>query len=125
MSEPRYRQLRRSRADNIPATVARIFSYLANFKWHLLLVLVCIITEALVNVASSAFFAPLIDDYILPLVGQKNPDLTRFIHRLIFMGCVYLLGIYGTFSALKLWIVKRCRLPLKCMTHRRSSPAFF
>ena len=93
MSEPRYRQLRRSRADDIPATVARIFSYLANFKWHLLLVLVCIITESLVNVASSAFFAPLIDDYILPLVGQKNPDFTRFIHRLIFMGCVYLLGI--------------------------------
>ncbi len=93
MSEPRYRQLRRSRADDIPATVARIFSYLANFKWHLVLVLVCIITESLVNVASSAFFAPLIDDYILPLVGQKNPDFTRFIHRLIFMGCVYLLGI--------------------------------
>ncbi|MBQ3384291.1 MAG: ABC transporter ATP-binding protein [Erysipelotrichaceae bacterium] len=93
MSEPRYRQLRRSRADDIPATVARIFSYLANFKWHLVLVLICIITESLVNVASSAFFAPLIDDYILPLVGQKNPDFTRFIHRLIFMGCVYLLGI--------------------------------
>ena len=80
MSEPRYRQLRRSRADDIPATVARIFSYLANFKWHLVLVLICIITESLVNVASSAFFAPLIDDYILPLVGQKNPDFTRFIH---------------------------------------------
>ncbi|MBR2701498.1 MAG: ABC transporter ATP-binding protein [Erysipelotrichaceae bacterium] len=102
MSEPRYRQLRRSRADNIPATVARIFSYLANFKWHLLLVLVCIITEALVNVASSAFFAPLIDDYILPLVGQKNPDLTRFIHRLIFMGCVYLLGITAGYVYRKL-----------------------
>ena len=93
---------RRSRADNIPATVARIFSYLANFKWHLLLVLVCIITEALVNVASSAFFAPLIDDYILPLVGQKNPDLTRFIHRLIFMGCVYLLGITAGYVYRKL-----------------------
>ena len=102
MSEPRYRQLRRSRADNIPATVARIFSYLANFKWHLLLVLVCIITEALVNVASSAFVAPLIDDYILPLVGQKNPDLTRFIHRLIFMGCVYLLGITAGYVYRKL-----------------------
>ena len=93
MSEPRYRQLRRSRADVITATLDIIFSYLANFKWHLVLVLICIITESLVNVASSAFFAPLIDDYILPLVGQKNPDFTRFIHRLIFMGCVYLLGI--------------------------------
>ena len=105
MSEPRYRQLRRSRADDIPATVARIFSYLANFKWHLLLVLVCIVTESLVNVASSAFFAPLIDDYILPLVGQSNPDFTRFIHRLIFMGCVYLLGITAGYVYRKLMSV--------------------
>ncbi len=86
MSEPKYRQLRRSRADNIPATVARIFSYLSQFRWQLILVFVCIIIEALTNVASSAFFAPLIDDYILPLVGKSNPDLSRFIGRLIFMG---------------------------------------
>ena len=93
MSEPKYRQLRRSRADDIPATVARIFSYLSQFRWQLILVFVCIIVEALTNVASSAFFAPLIDDYILPLVGKSNPDLSRFIGRLVFMGCVYVLGI--------------------------------
>ena len=65
MSEPRYRQLRRSKADDIPATVTRIFSYLKMYKWQLVFVVVCVIVEALTNVASSAFFAPLIDDYII------------------------------------------------------------
>ena len=102
MSEPRYRQLRRSKADDIPATVARIFSYLKMYKWQLVFVVVCVIVEALTNVASSAFFAPLIDDYIIPLIGQSNPDFTRFIHRLIFMGCVYIIGVAAGYGYRKL-----------------------
>ena len=88
MSESNYREIRRSRANDIPATVKRIFSYLAQYKWLLVIVFFCIIIEALTNVASSYFFTPLINDYILPLAGQKDPDLSGFIGQLVKMGCI-------------------------------------
>ena len=93
MSEVKYRQLRRSAADNIPATVGRLFSYLNRYRIHLFIVVLCIIIDALVNVASSAFFTPLLDNYIVPLIGQKNPDLSGFINQLTIMGIVFLTGI--------------------------------
>lgn len=88
-----YREIRRFQADNIPATVKRIFSYLRKYNFALVIVIVCVIVEALVNVASSAFFTPLIDQYIVPLIGQNNPDLTAFINQLTFMGIVFFIGI--------------------------------
>ena len=97
MSESNYREIRRSRANDIPATVKRIFSYLAQYKWLLVIVFFCIIIEALTNVASSYFFTPLINDYILPLAGQKDPDLSGFIGQLVKMGCIYMCGITAAY----------------------------
>ena len=97
MSESNYREIRRSRANDIPATVKRIFSYLAKYKWLLVIVFFCIIIEALTNVASSYFFTPLINDYILPLAGQKDPDLSGFIGQLVKMGCIYMCGITAAY----------------------------
>ena len=97
MSESNYREIRRSRANDIPATVKRIFRYLAQYRWLLVIVFFCIIIEALTNVASSYFFTPLINDYILPLAGQKDPDLSGFIGQLVKMGCIYMCGITAAY----------------------------
>ena len=97
MSESNYREIRRSRANDIPATVKRIFRYLAQYRWLLVIVFFCIIIEALTNVASSYFFTPLINDYILPLAGQKDPDLSGFIGQLVKMGCIYMCDITAAY----------------------------
>ena len=97
MSETKYRQLRRSAADDIPGTVRRIFSYLNQYKVALIVAFVCIIIEAVVTVASSAFFTPLIDNYIVPLIGSDNPDLSGFIRQLIIMGIVFVAGVAAAY----------------------------
>ncbi|MBQ7223125.1 MAG: ABC transporter ATP-binding protein [Erysipelotrichaceae bacterium] len=102
MSEVKYRQLRRSQADNIPATVKRIFSYLTQFRWQIVLVFVFIAIESLASVASSYFMKPLINDYIAPLIGQENPDLSGFISHLILMACVFLAGVFASWCYRKL-----------------------
>ena len=105
MSETNYRQIRRSKADNIPATIKRIFSYLSVYKLQLVVVFICIIIEALTNVASSYFFTPLINDYIVPLIGQKGADLSEFINQLIFMSIVFVAGVVASYIYRKIMSV--------------------
>ena len=102
MSERNYRQLRTSRANDIPATVARIFKYMAPYRKLVAIVILCIITEALVNVASSYFFTPLINDYIVPLIGQNNPDLSGFVRQICIMALVFATGIIAAYGQRKL-----------------------
>ncbi len=98
MSEKRrYRQIRTPRAENIPATVARIFKYLSHYKLAMVIVFVCIIVGSLTNVASSYFFAPIIDDYVVPFIGQQDYDLTNFINMLAFMALIYITGILASY----------------------------
>jgi len=103
MSENRrYRQIRTSRVDDIPATVARIFKYLSKYRLAMITVFVCIIIGSLTNVASSYFFAPIIDDHIVPYIGQQDSDLTQFISMLTFMSLIYLTGITASYIWRKL-----------------------
>ncbi len=97
MTESNYREIRRSRADDIPATIRRILKYLGGYKLQLAIVFVCIIVESLTNVASSYFFTPLINDYIVPLIGKQGADLSGFINQLIVMSLVFLSGVIASY----------------------------
>ena len=92
MSERNYRQLRTARADDIPATVKRIFSYLSNYKFGMLLVLVCIIISSLTNVVSASFSGDVIDE-ALKLIGLENPDMSSFNRLIIIMISTYAAAI--------------------------------
>ncbi|MDO4378569.1 MAG: ABC transporter ATP-binding protein [Erysipelotrichia bacterium] len=102
MSEKHYRQLRTARAENIPATVKRIFSYLKAYKVQMVIVLICIVIGALTNVASSYFITPVIDKYVEPYIGQTNPDLTQFIRMLYILASIYLSGTIASYIWRKL-----------------------
>ena len=39
----------------------------------------------------------MLDDFILPLVGQSNPDFTNFYHAMIVLGCIFAAGVIATF----------------------------
>lgn len=51
-------------------------------------------------------FADLIDDYIVPLVGQSQPVFTGLIRALLTIGGVYLVGILAT------WIYNRAMVTI-------------
>ncbi len=96
MSERRYREVKRAQAENIPATIARILSYLKKHAGKMTIAVVGVVMVSISNVASSYFFSPIIDDYIVPLIGEENPDLTGFAQMLVLIGCLYLLGIISS-----------------------------
>lgn len=77
-------------------TLGRLLSYMKEYRKTLILVTVCILLSAIASAASSMFLQTLIDDYIVPLVGQDQPVFTGLIRALITIGIVYAIGILAT-----------------------------
>ena len=82
--------------QNMTKTIGRILSYLKEYRWRFIAVLVCILMAAATSVASSLFLEPLIDDYIKPLVLMDNPDFSGLLKAIAILGVIYLLGIAAT-----------------------------
>ena len=55
-------------------TFTRLLRYLLQYKFHVLMVLVCIFAHALVQSRSAGMLGTLVDDYILPMVGSGSTD---------------------------------------------------
>lgn len=89
---------------NVGKTIKRILSYMKSYRIHLVLVLVLILISSLAQIASTYFLKPLFNDYILPFVGQENPDLSAFIRMLVIMGSIYAIGTLATFIFNRLMI---------------------
>ena len=60
---------------------------------HCIIVLFCIVASAMANVQASLFLQTLVDDYIVPMTQQANPDFAPLLGALLKVGCIYLVGI--------------------------------
>ena len=87
-------------------TLKRLLSYMRQYRSTMILVTVCILISAVASAASSMFLQTLIDDYIVPLVGQSQPVFTGLIRALLTIGGVYLVGILAT------WIYNRAMVTI-------------
>ena len=77
-------------------TAKRLLSYLFQYKLKIAFVVLAVMVSAGASIASGYFFKPIINDYIVPFIGQQNPDLSDFITMLVMMGVIYLLGACAT-----------------------------
>ena len=77
-------------------TFKRVLKYLLKYKVLLIIVFICIIINSVSQVAGQLFLKKLIDDYIVPLIGIKNPVYTSLLTFLGFLAIIY---IFGTISA--------------------------
>ena len=85
------------KAKNPKKTLLRLLSYMKPYRATMILVIICILLGSLATALSSYSLDPLINNYIKPLTGQKNPDFMPLIRFLIGMGVVYVLGIVSSF----------------------------
>ncbi len=76
----------------------RVIQYMGAYRWHLMLVVLFIILSAGADVAGTYFLKPVIDDYLVPLIGHKNPDLSGFIGMLFVIGGIYLTGAVASYA---------------------------
>ena len=90
---------------NVKKTILRILSYMRGFQVHLFFAVLCIVVSAAASIAGTYFLKPLINNYILPFIGQQNPDLSDFILMLVIMAAIYLLGVVTTFTYSRLMLV--------------------
>ena len=79
-----------------PGTLKRLFSYIAEYRVQLVFVVICILLSAAANAGSALFLQPLIDKYIIPLVGQTHPVFTNLLRAILMMGIIYLIGTLST-----------------------------
>ncbi len=83
----------REKPKNPGKTLGRVFSYMSEYKLQLVFVVIGIISSSLSGVAGTYFLKPIINDYIVPLIGQEAPDLSGFISMLVMIVAIYLIGI--------------------------------
>lgn len=75
----------------------RLMKYiLANYKFHVLLVVAGIIVGVLANVQGTLFMQTLIDVYILPMIGTEDPDFAPLAAAILKVGIIYAVGACST-----------------------------
>ena len=68
-----------------------------NYAPHCVIVLLCIFISVLASVQGTMFMKTLIDSYILPLLGQENPDFSGLAAAILRVGIFYLCGALAAY----------------------------
>ena len=86
-------------------TIKRLLKYVTKgYKLQLTVVIISIIVSSLVGVIGIQFLKYLIDDFIVPLLNSQNPDFSSLLNVILIMGCIYVIGIIGTYVYNRLMI---------------------
>lgn len=100
-------------------TIGRLVKYvLKNYRFSLAAVMVCIVVTSFTTLASTLFTRSLIDDYILPLTKQAQPDFSPLAQALTTLGAVLIVGAICSYLHSRLMInvsqgtMKRLRIDL-------------
>ncbi|MBQ8129085.1 MAG: ABC transporter ATP-binding protein [Clostridia bacterium] len=68
----------------------------SRYKYHCLLVVICLIVSAVANVRGTLFTQRLIDDYIIPMTGQENPDFGPLGRAMLGVAVFYAIGAFSS-----------------------------
>ena len=86
------------KSKNPMKTLSRLMSYVfKQYKLQLAFVVICIIISSLANVAGTLFLKSLIDDYILPFIGDANNNFGPLLKAILYMAVIYYIGVVSTY----------------------------
>lgn len=108
-------------------TIKRIIAYmLKNYGLLFFVVIVCIIGSAAATLRGTLFMQDLIDDYILPMTEETDPDFSPLAGALLKMAGVYAIGIVCSYAYNRI-MVNICQgtmrnLRIDLFTHMESLP---
>ena len=84
--------------QNVGKTIKRIINYLTEYKGLLVAVVFCILFSSAAMIVGTGLLRPVLNDYIVPFIGQENPNLTKFITLLCVMIVVYVVGAVASYA---------------------------
>lgn len=86
-------------------TAKRLLKYVTGtYKIRFVIVFICILLSAVASISVSLSLKFLIDDFIMPLIGQKSPDFANLYRALAVLGCIFLMGVIATFIYTRLMV---------------------
>ena len=86
--------------------LARLLHYIGKkYAVHLIVVVICILISVLASVQGTKFIQTLIDDYIVPLTKQANPDFSGLANAIGKVAIFYAAGIIASYLQARLMIV--------------------
>lgn len=89
----------KSKLENPGKIMKRMLAYIIKkYKVACVAVIICIFVSSLASVMGTMFIKNLIDDYIMPFLGQQNPDFSSLLQVLSKMALVYLVGVVSTWA---------------------------
>lgn len=84
----------------------RLMKFVLKDYWAAgVLVLICIVVSVLANVQGTMFTRTLIDDYIVPLIGQQNPDFSGLAAAITRVACFYGVGVIAAYAQARIMVV--------------------
>ena len=90
---------------NTLKTGKRLLKYVTGtYKAQFILVFVCILISAVATISVSLSLKFLLDDFIIPLIGQQNPNFTELYTALAVLGSIFLCGVVATFIYSRLMV---------------------
>lgn len=92
-------------AKDTKGTIKRLLSYLKDYKIRFALVVICIVISAITTAVSSLFIQSLIDDYIMPLLVESNPDFSGLLNYILKIIGIFACGVVAAFLYNRLMVV--------------------
>ena len=87
-------------------TAKRLLGYVTKtYKVQFIIVLFCILLSSIASISVSLSLKFLLDDFIIPLIGQKNPDYTELYMALTVLGTIFLFGVIAAFVYSRMMVV--------------------
>ncbi len=81
-----------AKPQNAGKTIGRLFSYIGEDKWKLVIFIFCIVFYTVANLAGSYLLRPIINN----LVSEEG-SRTTLLNSLLLMGCIYAVGIVAQY----------------------------
>lgn len=92
-------------SKNTLKTGKRLMKYVTGtYKLHFVIVFICIIVSSIASISVSLSLKFLLDDYIIPLIGNQNPDFSQLYGALTVLGSIFLCGVIATFVYTRLMV---------------------
>lgn len=93
------------KVQNPGKLLARLLRYIGKkYGIHFIIVLICILISVLASVQGTKFIQTLIDDYIIPLTKQANPDFSELAKAIGNVAIFYAAGIIASYVQARLMV---------------------
>ena len=92
-------------SKNTAQTAKRLLKYVTEtYKLRFFLVFICIFISSGASISVSLSLKFLLDDFIIPLIGQQTPDFAGLYRALGTLACIFVAGVLAAFTYTRLMV---------------------